>query len=99
MVENEGEQLFLVKNLFSLKKVSGKILFSNENKIDLEIVKYPAWTTNNRLVFMTIAFDFIVFSKKAEYQYVHKNHYKIHHKCFDDLKEWLKEKRETNLIL
>ena len=99
MVENEGEKLFLVKNLFSLKKVDGKILFSNDKIMDLEIKKSSFWTSNNRLVFVDETNNIVAFYKKSEYQDVYKNRYRIHHKCFNDLQEWLKEKQETNLVL
>jgi len=91
MVENEGEKLFLVKNLFSLKKVNGKILFSNDKIMDLEIYKNSFWTTSNRLVFVTEITEIVAFYKKSEYQDVQKNRYRIHHKCFNDLQEWLKK--------
>jgi len=99
MVENEGEKLFLVKNLFSLRKVDGKVLFSNEKIVNLPIIKYALYSTNQRLVFITYTSDLLVFYKKAIYEDLKQHRYRIHHKCFNDLQEWLKEKQETNLIL
>lgn len=50
IVKSEGEQLFMIKNLFSLRKTNGKILFSDKNVTNLEVML--VWTTDRALTFI-----------------------------------------------
>lgn len=99
IVESEGEQLFMIKNLFSLRKTNGKILFSDKNVTNLEVMLSYVWTTDRALTFIDATNNHIDILRRSMFKHFSYHNYRIHYKCFDDLKEWLKEKQETNLIL
>ena len=111
ITETEEEKQFLVKNMFSLyrNKITkdlrfinnkGELLFKNnelcckERQI-LLVTNGNMWLTNNNGEFINL----VCFNKRNKYQSRRHNVYSLHHKCFDELIEWLKYKQDSGYVL
>ena len=103
------DELFLVKNMFYLKK-------STENKLELVIDATTQVVYYNNYGSVVNYFSFVSATDKLNLFYIYKrsfynmvpNHYthsinihqmEIHHSCYKELVNWLKPKIELDIIL
>ena len=96
ITESEKEKQFLIKNMFFLKKVDGKLFLTATNG-EVSIINIDCSTRT--ILLKRYDFTLILIYKRNNYKINSSYSYRIHYTCFDELREWLKDRVETDYVL
>jgi hypothetical protein len=106
ITETEEEKQFLVKNMFSLyrNKITGCLKYLDQNgelllvNPDDNIFKQ----TDRQIIFKNENLSRLIlvcFNKRNKYKIYRHKTFALHHRCFDELTEWLKDKQDSGYTL